>query len=91
MSKWKPIATAPKNGTHILVGYYYDYAPYGKKPDIEWVCDVALLMKVKGLVDGERDFQVHYARDGAMANNPSFYTHWAPLFEPPKFVPEEWD
>jgi hypothetical protein len=79
MSKWKPIDTAPKDGTHILIGYYHDYAEWGKKPDIEWVCDVAFLMKSSGLIDGRRDFQIHFARGGDLPNIPDWYTHWAQL------------
>jgi hypothetical protein len=83
-SPWLPMHTAPKDGTHILIGYHHDYAPWGEVPDIEWVCDVAFLMKSSGLIDGRRDYQIHFARNGDMPNIPDWYTHWMPLPNPPE-------
>jgi hypothetical protein len=86
MSEWQPIETAPKDGTHIFAGYYYDYSDMDGKPDWEWVSDVVLLKQAKGIIDGNRDYHMHYVRNGELVNIAEFYTHWMPLPDPPKLA-----
>lgn len=81
MAKWKPIKTAPKDGTHILVGYWYNYSQNESQSDWEFVVDVAFFVQRNGIVDGIMDYQVHYVRDGELGQ--SWFTHWAPLPAPP--------
>jgi hypothetical protein len=81
---WQPIETAPNDGTHILSGYWYDYSNYGDKPDWGWVSDVVFLIKTDGIVDGNRNYHMHYVRNGELVNIAEFYSHWMPLPEPPK-------
>ena len=88
MPKWKPISTAPKDGKHIFAGYYYDYSDDKDGSDWEWVSDVVLLRKTKGIVDGNRDYHMHYVRNGELVNIAEFYTHWMPLPAPPKL--DDW-
>jgi Protein of unknown function (DUF551) len=84
---WQPIRTAPRDGTYILAGYWFDYNSFGRRADWGWCSDVVFLMKTDGLVDGYYDYRVHNAQDAELSGMGYAYSHWMPLPEPPKKRP----
>lgn len=78
---WKPMHIAPRDGTHILAGYWYNYGTE-KHPDWEWISEVIFLVKRDGIVDGYRDYEAHDVRNGEPIT--PWFTHWTHIPEPPK-------
>jgi len=87
MARWKSIDAAPKDGTHIIAGYWYDYNDQmDGEPDWGWVTEVVFLMKRKGILNGYHDYHTHDVRNGEMLL--AMFTHYMPLPAPPK-TPEK--
>lgn len=70
---WRPIETAPKDGTEILA-----FGPYGDRPqtvafrNAEWRCSHG-----SRVIESEGDFGIKYKRADPLS-------HWMPLPEGPK-------
>jgi hypothetical protein len=70
MSEWKPIETAPKNGTRILLGRFKSDCPMNGRCAVDWW---SLPEDGRGWI-------------GFGKFNPTYWppTHWMPLPPPPE-------
>lgn len=80
--EWRPIETAPKDGTHILIGTFRDPMPIG----FGWCGKPARHQPWQAVVHfwdgaGEEGF---YLSTGDEGGAPVTGTHWRPLLDPPK-------
>lgn len=78
---WKPMHLAPRDGTHILAGFWHNHGT-DQKPDWEWISEVVFLTKNDSSVSKIRTYEVHDVRDGKPLT--PWFTHWASIPEPPK-------
>lgn len=69
MREWKPIESAPKDGTEIDLWIVDPLMPMEfREPNCWWRADAGRWMQMSGWVD----------------TGPCYATHWMPLPEPPK-------
>lgn len=77
MSEWKPIETAPRDGTAILVRWADECQRYLTK----WP---GMLDRYSVAVFAEHDRQSWWTPTDAVSKHVLPATHWMPLPEPPK-------
>lgn len=79
MSKWKPIETAPKDGTHILLYWPQtgDYATFDgyRVEGARWLSEAEC-------VGGRRYWEPHFISIAHEQVHLSAMTHWMPLNPP---------
>ena len=96
MSEWRPIETAPKDGTPVILlsaGYttpadqWYPKIYHGPRVAIgQWNADGTSWVDRYGSIDGDAH---HLENTGTWSSEggwfqPNEVTHWMPLPEPPK-------
>ena len=76
MSEWKPIETAPQDGTEILACFWHPDLPHLYKPTtVMWAA-------YHPNAEGKKTFRTSHIGGNKMER----LTHWIPLPEPPKDI-----